>query len=491
MAPRLPPSRVHDGQRDSRCYTSGVLREMLEVVWTFLLLAQIVKGGDVCYPNHGCYTDSPPWGGTQERPISTLPWSPEKINTRFFLYTRENTSIFQEVKISTISASNFNTSRKTHFIIHGYLEKGDYIWMEKMCQTMLQVEDVNCFSVDWSGGSRTLYSQATANIQVVGAEVANFINTLQSNFSHPLSMVNLIGHSLGAHAAGEAGRRNPGIGKISGLDPAGPLFEGTPTEVRLDLTDAVLVQVIHTNAAEFLPYFGLGIKQPIGHLDFYPNGGEFMPGCPKIIINLSLDIDKVFEGLAETAGCHHARSRGYYTDSILHPDGYIGFPSPSYSEFQKGTAFPCPTGGCPVMGHYANNYAGNISNSQTFYLNTGNTESYARWRYKVSVEIVGSASVKGNFNVILFGTNGNTRYEIYNGLIIPGSTYTAFIDAETNLGTVKHVIFGWYSNLINFFSTTLLGAKSVTVQYGKDGTTSTFCGGLTTEKSIQQSIGSC
>ncbi|XP_053548964.1 pancreatic lipase-related protein 2-like [Bombina bombina] len=363
--------------------------------------------------------------------------------------------------------------------------------MEKMCKTMIQVEDVNCFSIDWGGGSRTFYSQAVANIRVVGAEVATFINILENIFSHPLSMVHLIGHSLGAHTAGEVGKRKPGIRLISGLDPAGPLFEGTPAEVRLDLTDAVLVQVIHTNAADFIPYLGLGIKQSSGHLDFYLNGGKFMPGCPEIIINLSLDIDKVFEGLVETAACHHSRSRRYYTDSILHPDGYIGFPSPSYSEFQKGTAFPCPTGGCPLMGHYVDTYAGITSNSQRFYLNTGETESYARWRYKVSLKITGSTSLTVNFQVALFGTNGNTKqYKIYSGPITSGSTYTAFIDVEINVGTLTKVTFVWKRNLINLFPT-YLGAKSVMVQYGKDGTKSTFCGEETTGENTLQTLNLC
>ncbi|XP_053547732.1 pancreatic lipase-related protein 2-like [Bombina bombina] len=363
--------------------------------------------------------------------------------------------------------------------------------MEKMCKTMIQVEDVNCFSVDWGGGSRTFYSQAVANIRVVGAEVAAFINTLENIFSHPLSMVHLTGHSLGAHAAGEVGKRKPGIRIISGLDPAGPLFEGTPAEVRLDLTDAVLVQVIHTNAADFIPYLGLGIKQSSGHLDFYLNGGEFMPGCPEVIINLSLDFDKVFEGLVETAACHHSRSRRYYTDSILHPDGYIGFPSPSYSEFQKGTAFPCPTGGCPLMGHYVDTYAGITSNSQSFYLNTGETESYARWRYKVSIKITGSSSLTAYFTVALYGTKGNTRqYEIYNGYIKTGSTYTAFIDVETNVGDLTKVKFLWNNNIIDILLTQL-GAKTITVQKGKDGKTGRFCGSDTIREDILQTLNPC
>lgn len=40
-------------------------------------------------------------------------------------------------------------------------------------------------------------------------------------------------------------------GVFLGLDPAGPYFEGTPPEVRLDPTDANFVDVIHSNAAHF------------------------------------------------------------------------------------------------------------------------------------------------------------------------------------------------------------------------------------------------
>ena len=51
------------------------------------------------------------------------------------------------------------------------------------------------------------------------------------------------------------------------------VFENAHPSVRLDTTDADFVDIIHTDLK------GLGIDQPIGHLDFYPNGGDVQPGC--------------------------------------------------------------------------------------------------------------------------------------------------------------------------------------------------------------------
>ena len=58
--------------------------------------------------------------------------------------------------------------------------------------------------VDWKKGAKgPNYYRATANTRVVGAEVATMIMTLGVDPGD----VHLIGHSLGAHAAGFAGEK--------------------------------------------------------------------------------------------------------------------------------------------------------------------------------------------------------------------------------------------------------------------------------------------
>lgn len=49
-----------------------------------------------------------------------------------------------------------------------------------------------------------------------------------------------------------------------------------PAKYKLDPGDAKLVDVIHTSVRI------LGLSEPQGHVDFYPNGGRFQPGCPDL-----------------------------------------------------------------------------------------------------------------------------------------------------------------------------------------------------------------
>lgn len=90
----------------------------------------------------------------------------------------------------------------------------------------------------------------------------------------------MYGHSLGAHVAGYAGKFLEGkLGRITAMDPAEPFFQQLPKSVRLDASDAKFVEAIHTDAKKYVPYGGLGFSENVGHLNFWPNGGEQMPGC--------------------------------------------------------------------------------------------------------------------------------------------------------------------------------------------------------------------
>uniref|UniRef100_A0A673TKQ2 Triacylglycerol lipase n=1 Tax=Suricata suricatta TaxID=37032 RepID=A0A673TKQ2_SURSU len=424
------------------------------LIWTLSVLLGAVVGREVCFPRLGCFSDDAPWAGIVERPLKILPWAPKDVNTRFLLYTNENPDNFQEIVAdpSIIMGSNFKTDRKTRFIIHGFIDKGEENWLSKTCKNLFTVESVNCFCVDWKSGSQTGYTQASQNTRIVGAELAYFVEVLQSAFGYSPSDVHIIGHSLGAHAAGEAGRRMNGtIGRITGLDPAEPCFEGTPELVRLDPSDALFVDVIHTDAAPVIPNMGTR--------DF--------------------------------VACNHLRSYKYYSDSILNPDGFAGFPCASYSVFSANKCFPCPDEGCPQMGHYADKFAGRISSEpQQFFLNTGDSSKFARWRYGVSLTLSGKMAT-GQIKVSLFGNKGNThQFDVFRGILKPGSTHSNQFDAELDVGTIEKVKFLWNNNVVNP-TFPKVGAAMITIQKGEEKTVYNFCSESTVREDVLLTLTPC
>lgn len=78
----------------------------------------------------------------------------------------------------------------------------------------------------------------------------------------------------------------PTIGQITGLDPTGGWFEIAEPLARLDPSDAIFVDVIHSDVTRTLANFGEGILKPSGNVDFYPNGGTEQPGCSDGITGL-------------------------------------------------------------------------------------------------------------------------------------------------------------------------------------------------------------
>lgn len=116
---------------------------------------------------------------------------------------------------------------------------------------------------------------------VIGNYLGSIIAKLHTNYKADLSKIQITGHSLGAQVTGAAGRAvqnltNSKIARITGLDPARPLFEDIDLTGNGKLTkdDAELVVILHTDGGSY------GYLRPAGHIDFFPNGGvSSQPGC--------------------------------------------------------------------------------------------------------------------------------------------------------------------------------------------------------------------
>ncbi|XP_068114476.1 pancreatic lipase-related protein 2-like isoform X2 [Hyperolius riggenbachi] len=430
-----------------------------------------IQGAQVCYDRLGCFSDDLPWSGTKQRTLIPLPFSPEEINTTFLLRSREDPEHYQEIdakNIESIMESSFSTQRRTVMVIHGMGDTVENNWVSNLTQEILRVEDVNAIGVDWRNGCASLwmYPQAASNVRVVGAEIAYFIKKLQEELGYPPQNLHLIGHSLGAHIGGEAGKTVDGIGRITGLDPSRPYFEGTPEIIHLDASDADFVDIIHTDTEAL---FGLGTIKPTGHFDFYPNGGEHMTGCPSKLAFLS---DNTLT-LAESVGCSHLRAPLYYIESVRKPSGFLGYPCANYQLFKDGACFPCPPGGCPTMGHYAELSQNLINPPETFYLHTGGDRlHFSSYRYKISSSLAGVREISGQVYISLSSDEVSTpEYELLNGTLLPGNTYSKFIDSGVKLDGLNCVNFRWALALlkINVFQFQL-GMDHVDVQFGEDGT---------------------
>lgn len=170
---------------------------------------------------------------------------------------------------------NFNANRPTRIFVHGFYSENEL--MDSYAQAYLEIGDYNFIAANWLTGAVTLnYFSARHRVREVGETLAVFIDHLVSlgmNLEHLI----LVGHSLGAHVCGWAGKSvtSGKLPVIIALDPALPMFFLSPRFMRhrLASTDARYVQVIHTCGGI------LGIRQPIGHADFYPNYGCHQPGC--------------------------------------------------------------------------------------------------------------------------------------------------------------------------------------------------------------------
>lgn len=223
-----------------------------------------------------------------EQITSGVPFTPSKASeilvpeqeVRFFLSTKQKKNV-------TISKSNIEpveASKPVKVIIHGWTENASYHgndYYKRITDAYLEKSDFNIITVDWDKPAHKNYITSSASTQGVGRHVGNLLEKIHTEKKVELKDIHIIGHSLGAHVAGFAAKRvtqlaRSKIWQVTGLDPAGPLFETPPEpkQNRLSDTDASIVEVVHTDGGVF------GFLTPLGTVDFYPNGGvPTQPNC--------------------------------------------------------------------------------------------------------------------------------------------------------------------------------------------------------------------
>ncbi|XP_055916673.1 phospholipase A1-like [Eupeodes corollae] len=235
-----------------------------------------------------------------ERKLSMGRLFGKKLKVEFYLFTQDNPDVPQEIMTGnalSLAESNFNSQNPTRIIIHGWQNDYTSDVNVEIREAFLDTMECNVISVDWSQKAKNLnYMSSKQHVPEVGKQVAKMIDFLASEADMSLDDLHVIGHSLGAHAAGFTGKRvtSGQIHTIIGLDPAWPLYVLHSCSQRLCETDAFYVESIHTNGGV------LGFLQPVGQADFYVGGGVLQPGC-------GVDVGGV---------CSHLRAYLYYAESI-------------------------------------------------------------------------------------------------------------------------------------------------------------------------------
>ncbi|KAI4461555.1 lipase [Holotrichia oblita] len=176
--------------------------------------------------------------------------------------------------------NNIINNAPVKFLVHGWTESINSFWYEGARNNYVRL-GANVIGVDWSRHAQLTYPTAVARLNAIGSFIARFVSTLSTSRGIPASRVHFIGHSLGAHLSGFTGKNllqqtGQRLGRITGLDPAGPSFSGAANSGRLWRTDADRVDTILSDAG----FGGLGIDASLGHVNFWPNGGTAsQPGC--------------------------------------------------------------------------------------------------------------------------------------------------------------------------------------------------------------------
>ncbi|XP_058796347.1 lipase member H-like [Phymastichus coffea] len=187
------------------------------------------------------------------------------------------------------------------------------------CLAYAERGDHNVIATDWRRLAGQSYPSVAGSARLVGRALAGAVDEMVGKGLPPRT-IHVVGHSMGAQVAGQLGRHASfQLSRITGLDPAGPLFNLIQPHLSRD--DARFVDTIHTDAGLY------GINRPSGAASFFPNGGRrVQPGCPT-----AYDL-----GSPEDY-CSHHRSWMYYAESLRDEGAFVATNCTSYGAYARGS----------------------------------------------------------------------------------------------------------------------------------------------------------
>lgn len=360
------------------------------LVTVLLKIMHTKKIKNPCYRDLGCFN----YENNMSLQIGG-PQSPEEVQATFYFFHNASTDLDDllgenETKVipeKTYTFKNWTLERTKDtlstdmpliVVTHGLTGNKRTPWMKPLVKALL--ENVNCtvLVMDWEKGAAGSYPDAGINTPMAGALMSQFLQKVVTETKNKIGPKNitLIGFSMGAQVMGFAGRHfqnytKEKLKRITGLDPAGWLYEHTTATLTKD--DADYVDVIHTNAGS-IKNFRIGLGQSVGHVDFYPNGGTVQTGCknaPNIIPT----------NYMEVITCSHYKATDLFIESLRNRTcQFKSYGCKSWDDFRSGNCTQyLPENKTGLLGFYSDTAPGRgdqflYTNAKSPYCRGNNTD---------------------------------------------------------------------------------------------------------------------
>jgi len=359
----------------------------------------------------------------------------------------------------TVTECKFNPETQSFIVIHGWTVTGMYeSWVPKLVTALYEREpSANVIVVDWLTRASQNYHRSAADTKLVGRDVAQFVYWIQKELQLPWDRIHLVGYSLGAHIAGIAGDlTDHKISRITGLDPAGPTFEHADIQNTLSPDDAQFVDVLHTNTRGS-PDRSIGIQRPVGHIDIYPNGGTFQPGCD--IQNTLLGIASAgirgLQNMDQLVKCSHERSIHLFIDSLVNTQQQsmaMAYRCNSKEAFNKGLCLSCRKNRCNKLGYNIQKVTPRTTRSTKMYLKTREMMPYKVFHYQVKVHFFSKDKLSFTeqpLKVSLYGTLEEKEDIPFTMPVLNGNTTVSFLlTTDVDIGDLMIVKLRWEKDAI-------------------------------------------
>ncbi|KAM7350118.1 vitellogenin-1-like [Cochliomyia hominivorax] len=216
-----------------------------------------------------------------------------------------------------LNSPEFDVNKKVAIFVTGWRVSPEADYILDLANAFNCRGDYNYLALNSSDSIDTLYTWSAYNTEEVGRQLALALQKLIDKV--PAENIHLIGHSLGSHIVGYAGRyfiKYTGLNltRITALDPANPCFNEGESLSGIQRGDADFIDVIHTNPGVF------GKANPVGDADFYAGGlAPIKPGCTRLF-------------------CSHERAYEFFIESVYpgNENNFLGVRCTSLKKVNDG-----------------------------------------------------------------------------------------------------------------------------------------------------------